>query len=301
MKKPAFLVACFFPVLLFAQVEFAPIGATWYYEQEPWIPWWKLIYYKVEVTGIDTIQGRACKRIESRDFQGDLEAGCSYHNATFYTYEKDGRVYIYYDGSFSVLYDFNAKVGDSWAIRTPYFDWSMADSLIVQVDSISYLSVGNDTVKVQHVSHPDVSPGGLLVWGPMIIEGIGNNGFILPQWPTCDPWIYGLRCYADDSLDLHFVSYPCDSIKVLTSTQEPVLQGGLFSPNPVLDNTVSLSEAVEADRIVLSNTLGVLQKTFLLGNERVLELGDIEPGIYFAAMYKGPRLVGNDRLVIPRR
>lgn len=299
MKKPAFLFAFFFPVLLFSQVEFAPVGATWYYEQYPLIPWWKLVYYKVESTGIDTIQGRACKRIESRNHIGHLEAGCSYYDAEFYTYEDDGRVYIFDNGSFSLLYDFRAGVGESWAIKTPTFEWG--DSLVVQVDSISFLSVGANTVKVQHVSHPGVEPGGLLVWGAQIIEGIGNTGFILPQWPTCDPWIYGLRCYADDSLDLHFVSYPCDSIKLLTSTQEPVLQGGIFSPNPVLDNTISLPEEVEADRVVLTNTLGAVQKTYSLRTERVLELGDIAPGIYFAAVYLGPRLVGHDRLVIPRR
>jgi hypothetical protein len=299
MKRLLLLLPFLIPLLLAAQVEFAPLGATWYFEDNsPPLPW-KLAYIKVEVTGIDTIQGRACKRIESKNIFGGSDWGCSYYAPLLHTFEKDGRVYAYQNGSFDLLYDFNATVGESWVIKTPPLIWG--DSLVVLVDSISFISVNGNLLKVQHVSNPGVPIGALLVWDSRIIESIGNTGFITPQWPTCDPWIFGLRCYQDDSLDLHFVTFPCDSTKSYIATQEPVLSSGLFTPNPVMGNTVVLSEAIDADRVMLQSTLGATEKAFLIRQDRTLEIIDLEPGVYFATLFQGTRLVGTDKLVILRR
>jgi len=292
------LLAFLFPLFLAAQIEFAPLGATWYFDNDIGAPW-KLSYAKVEVTGIDTIQGRVCKRIESKNHLGNIDWGCSFYGPLLHTFEKNGRVFSYHDGGFHLLYDFNANAGESWVIHNPPIAW--VDSLVVIVDSISFLTVNGQTLKVQHVSNPGIEPGGLLQWGSEIIEGIGNTGFITPQYPTCDPWIFGLRCYQEDSLDLHFVSYPCDSVKHYVATREPILSGGLFSPNPVSGDRVQLSEDLDADRVILQSTLGAAQKTILIQPGVPFDTGDIPPGVYFANIFKGPRWIGADKLVILRR
>ena len=298
MKKPSFLLACFFPLFLTAQVEFAPVGATWYYDNSFGAPW-KLVYAKVEVTGIDTIQGRACKRIESKNHLGNMDWGCSFYSPVLHTYEENGRVYAYHDGDFHLLYNFNAMVGESWIIHNPPL--ALGDSLIVVVDSISLISINGHTLKVQHVTNPGLGPGELLEWGSSIIEGIGNVGFITPQFPTCDPWIFGLRCYQTDSMDLHFVNYPCDTVALYSGTQSPVLRGGLLLPNPVSGNTLALSEAIDADRVVLQNTLGAMQKSLEIQSGNLLNLEEMPSGVYFVQVFKAARLIGVDKLVVLKR
>jgi hypothetical protein len=299
MKRLLLLLPFLCPLMLAAQVEFAPLGATWYFEDNsPPLPW-KLAYIKVEVTGIDTIQGRACKRIESKHILGGSDWGCSFYAPLLHTFQKNGLVYANHDGDFHLLYDFDALAGESWVIPNPPIAWG--DSLVVVVDSVSFVTVNGNVLKVQHVSNPGLGPGELLQWGSEIIEGIGNTGYITPQYPTCDPWIYGLRCYEDDSLDLHFVTFPCDSTKSYVATQAPVLRGGFFTPNPVTGNTVVLSEEIDADRVVLQNTLGAPAKTFLLSQGHTLEIENIEPGVYFATLFLDARLVGTDKLVVLRR
>jgi hypothetical protein len=296
MKKLLFLFPLLLPVLLAAQVEFAPLGATWYFEDNaPPLPW-KLSYIKVEVTGIDTIQGRACKRIESKNIYGYSDWGCSFYAPLLQTYQENGRVFSYHDGDFYLLYDFNANAGDSWVIHNPPL--TLGDSLVVEVDSVSFITTNGTTLKVQHVSNPGLGPGELLEWGSIIVEGIGNTGFIAPQYGVCDPWIFGLRCFESDSIDLHLVNFPCDSTKSYVATQEPILRGGLFSPNPVLGNSVSLNTSLDADRVVLQNALGTTQISLTIQSGNPIETGALPAGVYFVSVFKGARLLGLDKLVI---
>lgn len=297
MKNLLLLLALFSPCLLHAQVEFAPLGATWYFEDNaPPLPW-KISYIKVEVTGIDTLQGKACKRIESKNLLGYSDWGCSFYAPILHTYQEGARVFAYHDGGFYLLYNFDAVAGESWVIRNPPL--AIDDSLVVVVDSVSLITVGNQTLRVQHVTNPGVEPGGLLEWGAEIVEGIGNTGFITPQWPTCDPWIFDLRCYLSDSIQLHLVSYPCDSTKSYLAAPEPVLRKALFIPNPAMaGSTVVLSQSLDADRVLIQNVLGAQQKTLIPDSNGQIALGDVPPGVYFTSVYKGSRLVGADKLVV---
>lgn len=296
MQKLLFILLLSCPLSMVAQVEFAPLGATWYFDHySPPLPW-KLAYIKVEVTGIDTIQGRACKRIESKNILDYSDWGCSFYAPLLHTFQKEGRVYAYHDGDFHLLYDFDALAGESWVIHNP--PTALGDSLVVVVDSVSFVTINGQNRKVQHVSNPGVEPGGLLEWSDQIIEGIGNIGFITPQYPTCDPWIFGLRCYQDDSLDLHFVDYPCDSTKSYLATREPVVQGGLFSPNPVYNQTITLSDGIDGDRVVVQHLSGSILHSFPIPSDRRIEIGALPSGVYFASIYKEKQLAGIDKLVI---
>ncbi len=295
MKKITILLAFLCPLFLAAQVEFAPVGATWYFDYDYGAPW-KLGYAKVEVTGIDTIQGRACKRIESKNHLGGIDWGCSYFYPVLQVYQKNDLVYFYREGTFQLLYNFGAQVGESWAVKIPPF--SSNDSLIILVDSVYTIQVNGQDLRVQRVNFPNQIVETVMDWGSVIVEGVGNLEYAVPQHGLCDPQIYGLRCYQDDSLDLQFISYPCDSVKHYVDTRESIIRSGLFTPNPVLGNTVVLADNIDADRIVLQNALGATKKTFLFLNGRTLEIADVEPGVYFATIFQGLRLVGTDKLII---
>lgn len=296
MKKLLFLLPLLLlPVLLAAQVEFAPLGAQWYFDYEYGAPW-KLGYAKVEVTGIDTIQGRACKRIESNNHLGFIDWGCSPFYPMLQVYQENDLVYFYREGTFQLLYNFGAKVGESWAVKIPPF--SSNDSLIILVDSVKTIQINGQNLKAQYVSFPNQIVETVMDWGRVIVEGVGNLSFAAPQHGLCDPQIYGLRCYQDDSLDLHFVSYPCDSVKHYVATQEPILRGGLFSPNPVLGNSVSLNTSLDADRVVFQNAWGTTQISLTIQSGNPIETGALPAGVYFVSVFKGARLLGLDKLVM---
>lgn len=279
------------PALLSAQTPFAPLGATWYYTTSPFVPWITLDYSKVEVTAIDTIQGRPCSKIQATDW------GCSFYNPVLYTWSDSGKVYSYHDGDFYLLYDFNANAGDSWVIYNP--PQSLGDSMVVVVDSVSMININGQNRKVQYVSNPGIEPGGLLEWGPVIIEGIGNLGFLTPQYPTCDPWVYGLRCYDDSTLSLHLVNFPCDSIGKVAVT-EPVSLGGLFRPNPVTQGFITLSESVDADQLEVFSALGTLEKRMEISSGKRLDISELPTGVHLMRLYRRGVWVGTDRVLVLR-
>jgi len=281
MKKPAFTLAFLFPFLLAAQVEFAPVGATWYYNGWAEFPT-TLTYFKMEVDGIDTIQGRLCKRITK-----DGNVPCSI-NGTSYFYQDGGKVYNFLDGDFHLLYNFDAVAGESWVI--PTHNSSFQDSLTVLVDTVYNINIDGHILKVQGLSSD-------FWWSNIIIEGIGNTQYMFPQVPVCDPVTGGLRCFKTDSLDLHFVSYPCDSVG-FSDTKEPLFRIKAFHPNPVFENTVALSTDLEADHVVFHNALGTKASSFQIPVNKTLDLSGLAPGIYFASIFSGLKLVGTDKLVV---
>lgn len=296
MKKTLFLLLLCCAAHLNAQSEFAPLGATWYYDYSWGFPW-ILNYAKAEVVEELTIQGKLCKRIVSHDHTGGEGWGCSFYAPELLLHEEGGKVYAYHSGDFYLMYDFNAVAGDSWVIHNPPL--SLQDSLVVVVDSVSFIILNGHTLKVQHVSNPGVEPGGLLEWGSTIVENIGNTGFLTPQYPTCDPWVFGLRCFTTDSLDLHFVDYPCDSVKSFIATHEPVLKGRSFQPNPVAAGaTVSVKTPIEVDKVALFNAAGVQVYASAIGVNKTIEIPNLPSGFYLTKMYIREQLLFQDKLLI---
>lgn len=298
MKNLHCLIPLFFPVFLNAQTEFAPLGATWYYDYSWGFPW-ILNYAKAQVVEVVTIQGKVCKRIVSHDHSGGEGWGCSFYAPELFLHEENGKVYSYHSGGFYLMYDFNAGPGESWVIHNPPL--SLQDSMVVVVDSISFVTVNGHTLKVQHVSNPGVEPGGLLQWGSTIVENIGNTGFLTPQWGPCDPWVFGLRCFSTDSLDLHFVDYPCDSVKSFIATREPTGQGRLFSPNPVLAGAdITLNGYLDASRLELYSPAGTLAASLGIKQGSSVTIPDLPAGVYLARVYHGAQLKIQSKLLIIR-
>jgi hypothetical protein len=296
MKHLYCLIPLLFPVFLNAQTEFAPLGATWYYDYSWGFPW-ILNYAKAQVVEVVTIQGKVCKRIVSHDHSGGEGWGCSFYAPELFLHEENGKVYSFHSGGFYLMYDFNAGPGESWVIHNPPLCWQ--DSMVVVVDSISFVTVNGHMLKVQHVSNPGVEPGGLLQWGSTIVENIGNTGFLTPQFGPCDPWVFGLRCFSTDSLDLHFVDYPCDSVKSFIATREPVLQGRSFLPNPVaVGGTVSIKTPFEMDKVSIFSAAGIWMATINTGQDKTMVVPNLPSGLYFVRMYHENQWVGQDKLLI---
>jgi hypothetical protein len=118
-------------------------------------------------------------------------------------YQSNDTVYFYntQSKSFSTLYVYAAKVGDSWTVRYPRGD------VQVMVDSVSSIEALGETCKVQHVTYKATSMDGNILTGyqhnyhSKIIQNIGDINYLFMSnifsLPVCDEMAdySGLRCY----------------------------------------------------------------------------------------------------------
>ena len=123
-----------------------------------------------------------------------------------YVYERDGKLYWWNKTleEFTVLYDFDAQVGDSWTIKVG------TESLIMHVDAVEEIEYEGKTYRVLHVSDADDYFSGDIVCGighltSFFPERLMNNGDGLR--------VEGLRCYwVEDELVFKPGDEDCDAI-----------------------------------------------------------------------------------------
>jgi len=299
MRKTIFLFSLLSPLFLFSQVEFAPLGAVWHYEWPQLGAPIATKFVRVEVADTVTIQGKSCKKIVS------TMGGCpDTWWEEVYIYEENGKVYRLLDSTFQLFIDFSAGPGETWAAITK--PQSGNDTLFVHVDSVSFVTHNGLQLKVQHVSYPNLSigfpEGSLMEWGHTFTERIGNSTFFYPQIGVCDPHVGGIRCYSDDTLDVRFVNYACDTIVPFSSVNdlENLPRYGLLFPNPA-NSTVSFSPDFEADEVVFQNLVGTTLLRRRVGADRELEIGSLNAGVYLVYFYQGNKLAGIDKLLVARK
>ena len=183
---------------------FAPQGAEWYfqvdYSSAP-ITQPSFGYIRYSVTGIDQKQWHTCSVI----------------NGNNYVYEENNVVYWYnqYNDAFTVLYDFNAEVGDTW-----YCDVNECTCLVTvtNVDSVTY---NGHTYRTQYVTAfgDDDYP----YFDGRIINGIGYERGLFPDEMACEGGCFDcdeisyIRCYlVNDEMLYHEGDYYCDYIPGVT-------------------------------------------------------------------------------------
>nr|NQU93706.1 hypothetical protein [Bacteroidota bacterium] len=207
MKKLlSFVLICSFPIFVAGQ-NWAPIGATWYYEiVYPFSP--QLSFIKYESVADTNILGKTCKIITVTD--GITGYGYLVGNSdTAFTYEDNRKIYVFdpINNGFSLVYDFAADSGSTW-ITT--WDTCNYERIINSTDSILIIGFIVKTL----------SFGGL-----KILEGIGGERTLFhglgpvecepPDTIIVDlPFIQRLRCYEDSILGLYNtgVSTTCDYV-----------------------------------------------------------------------------------------
>lgn len=184
----------------FAQSWAAP-GATWYYDY---------IYFnctgfeRIQRVGDTLIQGHQYDKLETfRKWRCimPLDSGEYTVPAWAYTRIVNNQVLLWRDSADYVLYDFNAQPGTTWmsAVQMP-FPIPPCDTGTLYCDSISYLYVNGDTLKMVY-THP-IDVFSLTYWNNMpVIEKIGglSNLFPIPMCVADIPQGFNLRCYSDSS------------------------------------------------------------------------------------------------------
>ncbi len=297
MKRPLFLLFTlhvFGYTFLSAQIEFAPVGSTYYYWAEyqnsnegPFFPY----IITMNVLSDTIIEGQSCRKLGG----ADLSWRCGEDGVTYnYIYEEDGQVYHWnrHVSSFELLYDFNKNAGESWQVPSFCGDLEEqdcpADTFSVVVDSISYVEINNVSLKVQHVSLESENLGGS---GFTIYEGIGCiNHFYYWKDEYCftiHDYFRGLRCF-DSPIDGSFPFFmddgQCDMIVAVK--QEPRTPEVSTYPNPFVDEVVVVAEGMFS--VALYDLLGqqlLVQKNVY--QKTTLDLKVYLPGTYFISIQRG--------------
>ena len=178
-----------------APASFAPQGAEWYFHvlsQGP-ITQPPFYYLKYTVTGEEEVQGHTCSVIDGYEL----------------VYEEDGVVYWYNpsDDVFTVLYDFNAEVGESW-----YCEVADYYPCHVTVDSVGSVTWNGHTYRTQYVTgYSEYWP--VPIMDGRIIEGIGYEKGLFPTVIIDGPEYEYMRCYlVDGEMFYHEGDYDCDYV-----------------------------------------------------------------------------------------
>jgi hypothetical protein len=269
------------PIFCFAQY-WAPKGAVWYYEQNDFVPPFYNNYVVHRSLGDTVINGDTSQILERRLIYVNSPGDTVGTKDIFYTKFDSNRVYVYYSpaNAFRMLYDFNAEARDTFQVFCPESETD--SSITVVVDSISYLVVSNDTLKVQHVSQPNFE---MCRMAGTIIEHIGWTGYMFPQHSWRDPPDGGpLRCYEDSIIGLYhrITSIPCDYL--VTDREEIKVENELtLYPNPSSGRVV-IRLPLKVEKIQLFSSVGNLIREY--GNETEIDVSDLESGIYFMIFVK---------------
>ena len=203
-----------------------------------------------------------------------------------YVFELNGKLYWWNKRthSFTVLYDYEAEVGDSWNIMV-----GIEPPLTMTVDAVDYVEYEGRTYRVMHVSDPDD------LFSGDIVCGIGHLTSFFPErlMRNSDGFrVEGLRCYwVEDELVFNLDGEEeCDAIY---SEVHGIEEGGPSTgsgtlavyPNPtdgMLIVQTLRATSLHDDTYRITNLMG---QTVLSGNitaeTQQIDVSNLPDGMYF--------------------
>ncbi|MEI7662001.1 MAG: T9SS type A sorting domain-containing protein [Bacteroidota bacterium] len=306
MKKSIFFFTLFIIALSVRSQEWAPVGASWHYTEEFFMPVnIDQDYIKFESVGDTLYHGKLCRKITKRH-----NIACTDRPGVEYMYSENEKVW-FWDPNFStfqVLYDFSAVQGGSWVILVDDYVHADVDSLIVRVDSANMVVINGVQLKRLFVTYdfrnetsiPYTYPG-------VLIQRVGDLYFMLNYTPeylfACDGNMSGgLRCYQDQVVGLYEtgIADSCTYVHQMTGIK-PVAgnhSGITFFPNPA-DETITIETSLPgAIEYGIADLSGRIVKAGLVKSSKIAT-GNLQPGIYHLYFSRdGVRLPESQKLVI---
>ena len=201
-----------------------------------------------------------------------------------YVCERDGKLYWWNKTleEFTVLYDFNAEVGDEWEIKVG------TESLVMYVDAVEDIDYEDRTYRMLHVS----DAGGL--FSGDIVCGIGHLTSFFPERLMNNGdcmRVEGLRCYwIEDELAFKYGDEDCDAIyNELHGIEEdgPSTSSGTMTvyPNPtdgVLFVQTLRATSLHTQTYRITNLMGQTLLTGQITSERQqIDVSNLPEGMYF--------------------
>ena len=234
------------------------VGTKWFYDSYESMSSYQLGLNYFEVTKDTVFENKKCVLLNS----GDILYSDS--NKTVYRYNTVFK-------KFYTLYKFNAKLGDSLIVSTN----TSKDTAIYIINKIDTIQINNTTRKRFHIGK---SINRVWTWGP-IIEGIGSDFNMFPQYGAVDPCFCGsLRCFEDALIGLYKVkSIPCDT--TIKTEIKRVSNKYRIYPNPFFDTFTIRTEFDENIKIDVFNLFGIFVRQYQICNS--IKIGnELNSGIY---------------------
>lgn len=268
-----------------AQVEFAPVGAEWYYERqifnyENWC-YDGITYDRFRSLDVKDINGWQCKEIELfKNVDCDGNVNPSYE--TRYINQEGDKIYEVIDGERHLLYDFSKQVGEYWLVKhnSEYIDG--IDTIFVKEIKETTLADGN--TRRMFVTSSNGTTESML-YCTNIIEGIGMDKSVFPFYelmgpPPCKQG--DIRCYSIDENYLITSDTECDYEKPLLINE---LVSEYVAINTVVVNNLEIFFNEDNHCIknidIYSMTGKLVYKSESLDNSFYIDLSNQTNGIYF--------------------
>lgn len=300
MKTRFTILFVFYTMTGFSQLEFAPIGAEWYYSRIEGLMPPDEGYTVYKATKDTIIVGKTVRVIRKTYHHANGTTITELGNE--YMYEEDKKVYYWKNQHFYHLYDFSAQPGDKWTIygEDNIGNFCNYDSLgVVVVDSVKTVNINGYDLKALYTSPYEFSNWS---FNGVILEYIGCVTHILPQAKECVldiPHENGpLRCYEDSILGKYKTDYwheskfECNALFYYTSSKDNEYSSVNIFPNPVEDylnfQLFDISNKSENFQIEVLNIYGNVIKTVQITDK--VFVGDFLPGIYLVRISISPEV-----------
>jgi hypothetical protein len=281
---------------VFGQIEWAPLGAKWYYTYSEMLFGAEYVVV-VEVVGDTVIQGKNCRILKNEPNSLNWNWGCN--NPIWnieYMYGENGQVLFFnsFEDEFKLLHDFNAQKDDGWKI--PLCDENFTvDSLEIVVSDIYYDTISNHTLRIIDV---DESMNG---FPSLIYEGIGSARQMFFQEQnivTAEQGITNLRCYESPATGIiKFTEQPCGFIS--STSEETAPQQYTIYPNPTSGPvTLTFKSLSDASSIQILNSYGQkIQEHLLPSTSEILQINNLQPGLYFVTLFANGQPIKTQKLL----
>ncbi len=270
MKKIILILACCIPIYCFPQ-NWAEDNAVWYYDQSDFVTPPNTDYFKFSKIGDTIINGDSAKILKEEYFAFNYTS-----SDKIYMKSDSNRVYLFVPptNSFELIYNFDAVPGDTIHVYCGFEFFLQNSSIDIVIDSVSFMDINGNLMKVQHVSQHYTENDEFSMNGD-IIENIGWTGFMFPLHSWADPPTGGkLRCFQNDRIGLFKISnVDCDYINAVESKSNHELIKIL--PNPTKGKI-----KIQANNIKKIEITGINGKFVYSGKENEIDLANHKKGIY---------------------
>lgn len=290
MKIQFHLIVLFLVFSVFVQSysqtnEFAPIGATWWYNYEYFSG---SGYLQLQSVSDTVISGVNCRKITKTLVQKDVSNPDAVVDTFYldneYVYSDLGVVYNYRLGAFYTLYDFNAVVGDTWAVGGVSNFGDCDSTGFILVDNVNTVLIGG--IELTQLFTGSVDDDYWNFGTLPIIERIGSLSYLFAHPNSCLLDFYeggNLRCYYDNEIGYVQIDSTTTCDFVLSSNEITAATSIAISPNPFsTELKIKLPDNFLNSIITIYNLNGsILYQTTTYNSTIDISTDNIIPGVYF--------------------
>ena len=282
-------------LFLFAQKEWAPVGAKWHYDKFQGMMSSAKGYVVIESIKDSIINDTNVRVLTVTYIKPD---GDTIKYPQEYTYSDSGKVYFWRNKQFHLQYNFNAARDSSWSIfNTGYNSCGTDSSGSVKVDSVRMENINGQSLKCLYVSPFQAS-----VWEyQKIIEPLGSVYFMFPSPVFCGifdedlSYFAGpLRCYADNQIGLINFNFNQACNFITTGLSELPSEKVKLFPNPfttLINVEINDLNNATAELLIMDIYGGIQYTQRNLNKIKTIDLGTLKPGIYIIKILVNNRLI----------